>query len=413
MALVRITALLRKAIGLDTASVGLGLIERAVKQRISANGLGGIAQYVNLVHRSESELQRLIEAVVIPETFFFRYPESFSSFRQIVGAHFLFGSRRIRVLSVPCSTGEEPFSIAMSLLDLGFSAERFHIDAIDVSSPLLNIAKAGQFGRNSFRGTEWKFRDEYFQKTPGGFQLGDRVRKCVHFEKGNLLDERFRFGGEPYDFIFCRNLLIYFEPMAHAQALKSLSRLLAVDGLLFVGPAETRLLTEHHFVSMKLPMAFAFHKSGPPSYSTPRQKQPRATSTVALGKVRRIETNRPPVLANPKEPAIKALKHKWVPDLTHAEELADKGLLKEAAEICEASLREFGPSARAFHLLGLISDGAGDQAQAGEFYRRALYLEPEHYDALRHLALLKDQNGDRAAAQTLQSRARRVLEGRK
>ena len=97
-------------------------------------------------------------------------------------------------------------------------------------------------------------------------------------------------------------------------------------------------------------------------------------------------------------------------DLGFAEQLADKGQLGEAAKICEISLREQGPSARAFHLLGLIRDCVGDQHQASEFYRKALYLEPDHYDVLIHLALLKDKSGDSAAAKALKNRARRVLE---
>jgi chemotaxis protein methyltransferase WspC len=99
-----------------------------------------------------------------------------------------------------------------------------------------------------------------------------------------------------------------------------------------------------------------------------------------------------------------------VPDLAFAEQLADQGQLGEAAEICEVSLREQGPSARAFHLLGLIRDCAGDQHQASDFYHKALYLEPDHYDVLIHLALLKDKSGDSVGAKTLKNRARRVLE---
>ena len=121
----QIIALLRQTIGFDVAAVGHSLIERAVKQRLSMNDLRSIWQYVDLLQRSESELQNLVEAVVIPETFFFRYPETFAALRQIVGEQFLFQSRKLRVLSVPCSTGEEPFSIAISLIDTGLSEEKF------------------------------------------------------------------------------------------------------------------------------------------------------------------------------------------------------------------------------------------------------------------------------------------------
>ena len=154
MSLPQIIALLRKTVGLDVASVGVSLIERAVKQRVIANDLRNISQYADLLQSCEPELQSLVEEVVIPETFFFRYPESFAALRQIVGEQFLFGTKKLRALSVPCSTGEEPYSIAMTLLDAGLSLERFQIDAIDISAHLLDIARLGIFGGNSFRGSD-------------------------------------------------------------------------------------------------------------------------------------------------------------------------------------------------------------------------------------------------------------------
>jgi chemotaxis protein methyltransferase WspC len=410
MSLAPIIALLRQTIGLDVASVGLSLIERAVKQRVRANDLRDISQYAELLQRSQTELQSLVELVVIPETFFFRSPESFTALRQIVGEQFLFGTQKMRALSVACSTGEEPYSIAMTLLDAGLPSEKFQIDAIDISAHLLDIGRLGMFGGNSFRGSDLKFRDQYFQKTDAGFRLCERVRNCVKFEQRNVLEGRFRIGGEPYDFIFCRNLLIYFDNEAQRQTLKSLSEFLTADGLLFVGSAETGLLTQHGFSSVKLPMAFAFRKSEPVAFHPlPKVKQPKVWLPA---KARQSEAFRKPDLATPKKAVPETAKHenKLVPDLAFAEQLADQGRLEEAAEICEVSLREQGPSARAFHLLGLIRDCVGDQHQANEFYRKALYLEPDHYDSLIHLALLADKNGDNAAAKALKNRAHRVLE---
>ena len=406
MSLPQIILLLRETIGLDVASVGIGLIERAVKQRVDANDLTDSSQYVYLLQRSATELQSLLEAVVVPETFFFRYPESFAALRQVVREQFLSGTRKMRVLSVPCATGEEPFSIAMTLLDAGLSFEKFQIDAADISERLLNIARLGLFGSNSFRGSELKFRSQYFQKTDAGFRLSDQVRQCVKFEKGNLVEERFRFGRELYDFIFCRNLLIYFDRQARDLALNSLRQLLTANGLLFVGAAETSLLTQHHgFSSVKLRMTFAFCKRETVVFrSLPKLKQPKVWPS------KRADYGKPD-LAIAKTTVPETAKDEGLtPDLVFAEQLADKGQLGEAAEICEASLREQGPSARAFHLLGLISDCAGDQQQAIQFYRKALYLEPDHYDALIHLSLLKQNSGDSIAAKALKNRACRVLE---
>ena len=410
MSLPGIIALLRQTVGLDVDSVGLSLIERAVKRRASANDLRNFSEYADLLQRSEPELERLVEAVVIPETFFFRYPESFAALRQIVEEQFLVGTQGMRALSVPCSTGEEPYSIAMTLLDAGLSLERFQIDAIDISAHLLDIARLGTFGSNSFRGRELKFRDQYFEKTVPGFRLCDRVRQCVKFEQGNVLEERFRFGSEPYDIIFCRNLLIYFANGAQRQALKSLRQALTADGLLFVGSAEMSSLTQHGFSSAKLPMAFAFRKTESVAFHTlPKPRQRKVWSST---KARQTESIREPEspISKKAAPETASGKNRRVPDLAFAGQLADKGLLAEAAEICEVSLREQGPSARVFHLLGLIRDCAEDHRQASEFYRKALYLEPDHYDSLIHLALIKDKFGDLAAAKALKIRARRVLE---
>lgn len=408
MPLPHIIAMLHQAVGLDVASVGIDSIERAARQRLRANDLRTISQYADLLRRSERELQSLVAVLVIPETFFFRYPEAFVVFQQLVVKRFLCGSQKMRVLSLPCSTGEEPYSIAMCLLDAGLSEKRFQIDAVDICAHLLQIARLGLFGRNSFRGSELTFRDRYFRQTSTGFQLCDRVRKCVQFEQGNLLKGRFRFGSEPYDFVFCRNLLIYFGSEAQDQALISLRQLLIRDGLLFVAPAETRLLAQHGFASMKRPLTFAFQKSQSVPFSMPGRQEQRKVSPPAKG--HRTEADGKAAMTIPAKAEPAAVKHRWVPDLTYAEQLADRGRLGEAAEICEVSLRKDGPSARAFHLLGLIRDGAGDQHQASEYYRKALYLEPDHYEALIHLALIKNQNGDSTAAETLRKRAHRVLE---
>ena len=94
-------------------------------------------------------------------------------------------------------------------------------------------------------------------------------------------------------------------------------------------------------------------------------------------------------------------------DLDAAQQLADCGRLDEAAAICENHLRKEGPSARAYYLLGLVCDANGD-AQASEFYRKALYLEPNHYESLLHMALLLEKNGDATGASTFKRRAERA-----
>ena len=413
MSLPQIVALLRETVGLDVASVGANSIERAANRRVRANGLRDLSEYAALIRRSAEELQSLFEAVVVPETFFFRYPESFAGLGRIVGEKFLFGTQKVRVLSVPCSTGEEPYSIAITLLEAGLSLEKFHINAIDINAFSLATAKAGLFGSNSFRGSTLDFRNRYFQQCDSGFRISNDLRLSVKFEQANILGECFEIDADPYDFIFCRNLLIYFYPEAQDLVLRKLRQLLTADGLLFVGAAETSLLTQHRLSSVKLPMAFAFRKSVPgPSSPVPKQKPPKIRPRA---KSHLTEASRKPSSVLPKKWALElpSQEDSAKGDLALAERLADQGQLRQAVKICEVSLREQGPSARAFHLLGLICDCSGDQPQAIEFYRKALYLEPDHYEVLIHLALLKDQCGESVAAEALKNRARRILERKK
>ena len=97
--------------------------------------------------------------------------------------------------------------------------------------------------------------------------------------------------------------------------------------------------------------------------------------------------------------------------MDHARRLADQGHLVEAAALCEAHLRERGPTAEAFNLLGLVRDASGKADDAAAQYRKALYLEPNHHEALIHLALLLQKQGDVAGAQRLQRRASRLQQG--
>ena len=128
-------SLLRKAIGLDTNTIGSSAIDRAVRERAAACKLADARAYSELVNRSGPELQELIEAVVVPETWFFRDREAFAALVGMTQQDWLAAHPEgvFRVLSLPCSTGEEPYSAAMALLDAGFPRDRFQIDAVDVS----------------------------------------------------------------------------------------------------------------------------------------------------------------------------------------------------------------------------------------------------------------------------------------
>jgi len=407
----RIEALLRKEIGLDAASIGSSLIERTIRLRMKHRGLKHIQTYRDLLASSPEELRELIEAVVVTETWFFRDREPFNAFVQIVLTEWLPRNPAgpLRTLSVPCSSGEEPYSLAMALLDAGVPDTRFALDAVDISANALARAAKAVYGKNSFRGRDLAFRDRHFRETKDGLALNPSVRATVKFHRDNILDDGFLAGSAPYDFIFCRNLLIYFDRSTQVLVLEKLHRLLAKDGVLFVGPAEMPLATEGGFLSANLPLAFACRKFTEERVPTPkpRPRKPDATRSPS-GKTASAKSK--PVQFIDTLQRLPAPAHliDHVPtDLEVARQLADSGRIEEAAAICEAHLAKHGASAEAYYLLGLMKD-ASDDPEAITFYRKALYLEPHHYEALVHVALWLEKVGDVIGARPFKRRAERA-----
>jgi len=432
--MTRIEKLLRERIGLDPASVGSSAINRTARLRMKALGVAVFEEYVKLAEKSRAEWTELVEAIVVTETWFFRDRDPFNAFVQLVKEHGPTAhGGRLRVLSVPCSSGEEPYSLVMALLDAGLSPEKFRIDAADISGRALNRARRAIYGRNSFRGKELGFRDRYFTHTKEGYLLSPAVRSAVRFFEGNILSTNFLPPRATYDFVFCRNLLIYFDGETQARALNTVGRLLAPSGVLMVGPAEQPLALENGFVSANIPMSFACRK-GPPGARPPIMR-PRpvkllhspmmpampaplptrlpqtglSTTQKVLPMVTGAVTKGPGPYAGMLPPVRggKELALEPPSDLALARRLADQGKLKEAAILCQAHLRMEPASAQAWYLLGLVSDARG-KPEASECYRKALYLNPSHYETLLQLALLSEKSGDAARARTFRQRAARI-----
>jgi chemotaxis protein methyltransferase WspC len=136
--------LLKETMGLDSASVGSAAIESSVRLRMDSLGYKQREDYWNRLHAADDELQELIEAVVVPETWFFRDQDAFAALARLISEEWLpiHPTTVLRLLSGPCCTGEEPYSMVMALLDAGVSRDRFQIEAVDISvslweSPLL------------------------------------------------------------------------------------------------------------------------------------------------------------------------------------------------------------------------------------------------------------------------------------
>jgi len=399
---------LRETIGLDATSVGPDLIRRAVRERMRRLGLKRPEDYHQFVERSRVEWHELVESVVVTETWFFRDPEPITALVGLVIEKGFTAPSAVplRLLSVPCASGEEPFSLAMALLDAGVPADRFKIEAVDISARALARAGRGFYGRNSFRGEDLAFRDRYFRPSAEGFVLNPAVRRCVRFYQGNFLNDAFPTDQASYDVIFCRNLLIYLDPLVRWRALDKIKRLLVPGGLLFVSPAEQPLAIERGFLKTAIPMAFCCYKEAHGA----RHRPPRSPAVgSAATPMDYFKGRSQPMKASvPLLPASLKGSSSSQTNLETARRLADAGRFEDAADLCEACLRESWWSVEAHYLLGLVRNAAGKPG-AMDCYRRALYLDPHHHESLLQMALLFQKNGDTGRALAFKSRARRSM----
>ena len=269
MPLNTIATLLNQHVGFDAQIMGDRKLARAVEQRRVTCGSADLDAYVNVLQTSSQEFNALVEQLVIPETWFFRDRKPFDFLVNFVRSEWLLkpNATRLRVLSVPCSTGEEPYSIAIALLEAGLPAKRFSIDAMDISSLAIDNAQRALYGKNSFRGEDWVERKRYFkpvaeQRSADRYELDPLVRQVVNFRQGNLLHLNATTPLK-YDIIFCRNLLIYLDNSACQKILSTLHLLLSAQGLLFVGASETGKVPSARFSYLRQSFTFAYRKLDP------------------------------------------------------------------------------------------------------------------------------------------------------
>jgi len=438
--------LLRERIGLDSSTVGSSLIKGGIAVRMAALGLPDPESYKQVLLRSSEEIQALVEEVVVPETWFFRDELPFQFLVDQVCKNWLFDTKRppCRILSLPCSGGEEPYSIAIALKAAGLAADRYQVDAVDISERALARAKQATYGKNAFRGEDLRFRDQYFELIQGRYHLDPTIKAKVRLIQGNLIDDQLLANERPYHFIFCRNLIIYLTPEARAKASQNLVRLLDQAGFLFLGHTERLESKEVRLTPVGAKGTFAYQRALPtsPAEANPQpnsKPKPRTSpkpnapgSRFIPGKIQPLAPPRPataPVprptkpstsLTPPREAASLAREGQAVAPteasgsapkswLAQAAERADQGDYVEASALCERALSESGPSAEAYFLLGMSRQADGDRLAAEAALKKAIYLDSHHDEALLALALIAQRRGEIAVAEGYRRRAERAL----
>ena len=224
------------------------ILERRLIARLRLRGLSSFEVYEGTL--DDSEMDEILDAVAVHETYFFREQQQLKVFSERILPELSRSRRPVKIWSAGCSTGEEAYTIAMLLAEQGLlEEERASLTASDLSRRVVESGVRGVYGESSFRTTDPGFREKYFvSESQGSWRVRDDLRAMIRFEQCNLMklnnqtpnDHRWEAtppGG--FDLIFCRNVLMYFDEASVKRSLRSLHSMLAEGGYLLLGHAES------------------------------------------------------------------------------------------------------------------------------------------------------------------------------
>lgn len=243
-------------------------VDKRLQERIDQTESSSFRDYFVMLRfqANGTELQELINIMTVNETYFFREEYHFACMVKSMLPEIVANRKSkdpIRIWSMPCSSGEEPFSIAIYLQEYWSQIEQFDVEllASDIDTDILRQASLGCFSKRSVQNLPAKLKSAYFhERAQGDFQLIDELRQSVEFSRANLTDladtRRFR----KVDIIFCRNLLIYFDDASRRQAAQAFYDALNPGGFICLGHSESMSRISGLFTVRKFPDAIVYQK---------------------------------------------------------------------------------------------------------------------------------------------------------
>jgi chemotaxis protein methyltransferase WspC len=384
--------LLRHRIGLDAESLGERVLNDALAESRAALAVADDEQLYARVFAQPEAFAAIVEHFVVPESWFFRAPDQYADLARFAGEQR--GKRPLRVLSLPCASGEEAYSAVIALLDAGLSPAEIDVVGIDVSRGAVERAQEGVYRSYALRGRA--MAEPWIQPHPGGFAIAGGIKRCARFRTGNALDPQLLAPSERFDAIFCRNLLIYLHAEARVRVLKTLLGALEPWGLLFAGQAE---------VLAEAGSGLRPYPGGCP-LSYVRDSAP-AMVTAAQAPAARVVRLDPAASAKPasrkQAGAVAAVSTGLSPQA-----LADAGRLDEARAACEHQLKLHPEDIATLFLLGLVQSARADLGAADEAFSRVCFLDRDHLPAMDHRIALAERTGRRQLADELRKRSQRL-----
>ncbi|MBF0564807.1 MAG: hypothetical protein HQK89_06155 [Nitrospirae bacterium] len=443
-------ALIRNKCGLRFEKNRMNWLKESIINRMKFCGLSSPLQYFNLIQVDTVEFTNLVNLLTINETYFFREQGQLSLFTdRLVPMISKKISGRIRILSAGCATGEEPYSIAIALMEKygpDFD-KRFSIAATDIDSDTIKKAIAGVYSGNSFRKFSESLMDKYFSPTDRGqYLVKDFIRTAVYFENTNILacTENPRF--KDMDVIFYRNVSIYFDCETREKALENLKKLMREGGYLIVSSVETmsndlgilhpieldgfflyqktsdnwkshdykttQSITKHHDITRRHDVTrdhaitreqdmYRETVTGKAACTatlplTDVRVKPHGTSSMKLpGLPNAYRIDEPTEIVKEKKTSVNGLNTEDIEDLIEKSMiLINEKQYPEALHTVDTAIAMAPNSARAHMLKAFILFNTKSFRQAGEVCLKTMALDQWNYDAYIILGLIAKQDND-------------------
>lgn len=382
--------------GLDSDLLRQPGVRRWIDRRAAALDLS-IAAYQDRLLRVESERRLLSEQVAVPESWVNRYPASFELLRARAVASRP-GDGTFRVVSLGCASGQEPFTVAATLLDAGLSRDRVEIIAVDRSRAAIDAARSGLLPSMAIRDEIPPSLQARFERDGSGWRVDPEVHSTVDFVEADIVTDPLPVSPASCDVVLCRNVLIYLAAEPRRRLSVRAAGFLKPDGVLLAGHADPPADLGIALESIDLPGGFAWRAI------TGDRPARDARTSIDRPLRRPVATTRFPVLdskpARPREADAS--------DAASVRRLAEVGRIEEARAVGEALVDRRPDDIETRMLLARIEREDGRFDVAREHLRRLLYLEPENAEALSEMVSLAEAEGDVAAAIRHQRRLERI-----
>ncbi|WP_088187778.1 protein-glutamate O-methyltransferase CheR [Desulfosporosinus sp. FKA] len=240
--------------GLDLKFYKQNQMQRRILSFMNSHGYPTFPEFFKALNSDQSLYDAFFKHLTINVSQFFRDANQWKTLKESIIPQLLQSKSPLKLWSAGCSSGQEPYSLAMTLMEY-FPNSKFTVLGSDIDINVLNQAKEGLYKQNDFASTPPEFLQKYFTSTEKGYQIKESVKRLVTFQHQNLLTDRFQTG---FDFIACRNVVIYFTDEAKEMLYKKFTDALKPGGILFTGSTEHLFGMKH--LGLKAVSSFFYQK---------------------------------------------------------------------------------------------------------------------------------------------------------